>query len=388
MTGSAEQAAMLRMALGSLKGPMMKVGQFLALIPDFIPPEYANELESLQAHAPPMGWSFVKRRMSYELGPNWQDKFHSFNQNASFAASLGQVHKAQSLNNKTLACKLQYPDMRSTVEADLRQLKLILSLAARFSGHIETSAVYEELQMRLMEELDYRREAENIKTYQRIFENKDKIHVPYVIDDLSTDRLLVMEWLDGKKLEDIIDTASQEQKNEMARLLFYAWYMPLYQHGVIHGDPHPGNYTFAEDGSLHLLDYGCVRFFEDNVTRAIIMLYEALLENDKDKEVEAYRLWGFNDPCNALIEALNVWARFIYAPMLEDKVQSLHETNSSQKGQETAREVYRRIREIGTVTIPREFVMIDRASVGLGSVFLRLRAELNWHKEFMGVRGQ
>src|SRR5579872_6044774 len=124
----AASAVALTAALGGLKGPIMKVAQLLATIPDALPPEYANELIKLQSQAPPMGWAFVKRRMSAELGAGWEKKFKSFEHHPAAAASLGQVHRARAPDGSELACKLQYPDMQSAVEADLNQLQLLMSI--------------------------------------------------------------------------------------------------------------------------------------------------------------------------------------------------------------------------------------------------------------------
>src|SRR5262252_10773933 len=123
-----KNAAEVAAALGGLKGPIMKVAQLLATIPDVLPPEYVAELAKLQSQAPPMGWAFVKRRMQAELGLDWQQKFASFEHHPAAAASLGQVHRAQSLDGEALACKLQYADMRSAVEADLLQLGLLFAI--------------------------------------------------------------------------------------------------------------------------------------------------------------------------------------------------------------------------------------------------------------------
>src|SRR6185312_12629618 len=128
----ARNAADLASALGGLKGPIMKVAQLLATIPDALPPEYITELTKLQSQAPPMGWAFVKRRMQAELGAPWQSKFKSFEHHPAAAASLGQVHRARSLDDAELACKLQYADMQSAVEADLRQLGLLFAIRRRF----------------------------------------------------------------------------------------------------------------------------------------------------------------------------------------------------------------------------------------------------------------
>ena len=153
-----EHATDLRDALGGLKGPLMKVAQILSTIPYALPNEYATQLAELQSNAPSMGWNFVKRRMAAELGANWESRFKEFNRDATAAASLGQVHRAIDLDDNDLACKLQYPDMSSTVDADLRQLKLVFSIYQRYDKAIDPSEIHEELSARLREELDYKRE--------------------------------------------------------------------------------------------------------------------------------------------------------------------------------------------------------------------------------------
>src|SRR5438876_8246859 len=150
-----KNAIELAAALGGLKGPIMKVAQLMATIPDALPPEYANELIKLQSQAPPMGWAFVKRRMSAELGAAWQKKFSEFEHHPAAAASLGQVHRARALDGRELACKLQYPDMQSAVEADLSQLQLLFAIRKRFDPAIDTSEIAVEIAARLREELDY-----------------------------------------------------------------------------------------------------------------------------------------------------------------------------------------------------------------------------------------
>src|SRR3984893_4775115 len=127
-TDRAAHAEDLRTILGGLKGPLMKVAQFLSTVPDALPVEYAEELAQLQSNAPAMGWNFVRRRMASELGPDWRSKFASFSHGAAAAASLGQVHRARLHDGTEVACKLQYPDMASTVEADLRQLRLAMAI--------------------------------------------------------------------------------------------------------------------------------------------------------------------------------------------------------------------------------------------------------------------
>ena len=378
-----KHAAELRDALGGLKGPLMKVAQILATIPEALPREYAEELANLQTDAPSMGWLFVKRRMAAELGADWQSRFAHFEKTAAAAASLGQVHQATAHDGRTLACKLQYPDMANAVEGDLRQLKLILSLYERYDNAISTGEIHQELADRLAEELDYRREAANMRLYGLMLKDEAGANVPEPLPDLSSDRLLSMSWINGTRLKSFIETTpDQDQRNAVAVNMFRTWYVPFYYYGVIHGDPHPGNYTIADDGSVNLLDYGCIRLFRPSFVCGVIDLYKALRDGNNDLAIQAYENWGFAGLDQDAINVLNIWAKFIYTPLLEDKARPIHEMRSGSHGREVAMKVYEELKRIGGVQPPREFVLMDRAAIGLGSVFMHLQAEVNWHRLF------
>ncbi len=378
-----KHAADLREALGGLKGPIMKVAQILSTIPDALPPEYADELAGLQADAPSMGWLFTKRRMAAELGSDWQQKFGSFSRNAVSAASLGQVHRAVGLDGKPLAVKLQYPDMGSAIDADLRQLKLLFQLYERYDSAISTSDIYDELSERLLEELDYRREAMNMQLYQLMLSAEDFVEVPQHIPELSTRRLLTMNWLDGTRLMPFLDTnPDQETRNRIARNMFRVWYVPFYYYGIIHGDPHLGNYSIGEGNRINLMDFGSIRLFRPEFVAGVIELYKALRDGDADLAVHAYERWGFSGLDKDAIEVLNIWAGFIYAPLLEDRVRPIQQTRGGKAGRELAGQVHTELKRIGGIKPPREFVLMDRAAVGLGSVFMHLGAEVNWHTLF------
>ncbi|KZD05389.1 ABC1 kinase family protein [Oceanibaculum pacificum] len=377
----AEHAEGLKQALGGLKGPLMKVAQILATIPDALPEEYARELQQLQSNAPAMGWLFVKRRMAAELGPDWRAKFGSFEAEAAAAASLGQVHRATTKDGRALACKLQYPDMQSAVEADLRQLKLAMSVYERYDKAISTARIYDELSARLREELDYALEARHMALYALMLEAEDGVHVPVTELPLSTKRLLSMSWLEGGPLLGVVDR-ELEFRNRVALNMFRAWYVPFYFYGAIHGDPHLGNYSVREDGSVNLLDFGCVRIFKPSFVEGVIDLYKALQTGDDDLAVHAYTIWGFENLTKEKIEVLNLWARFVYAPLMEDRQRPIQETNDGLYGRSVAEKVHAELRRIGGVAPPREFVLMDRAAIGLGSVFLHLKAEINWYRQF------
>ncbi len=380
----------LKQVLGGLKGPLMKVAQFLATVPEALPKEYAQELATLQSNAPPMGWAFVRRRMQSELGPAWQSRFKSFGQEAAAAASLGQVHRATLHDGREAACKLQYPDMQSVVEADLRQLKLAMSLYRRMDNTLDNEEAYAELAVRLREELDYLREAAQMRLYGIMLRDTPGVAVPEPVPELTTKRLLTMTWLTGRPiLRRLEEDPPAEERVAYAKALFRAWYVPFYRYGVIHGDPHLGNYQVRPDEDaevrfgVNLFDFGVIRVFPPSFVTGVIMLYEAVRDDDIEKAAEAYRIWGFRNLTKDQMEVLTVWARFLYQPLVEDKVRTITPLDDPEYGRRIAMEVHAGLKRTGGVKIPREFPLMDRAAIGLGSVFYRLRAEANWHRMFM-----
>ena len=385
----AANAAALGKALGGLKGPIMKMAQLFATIPDALPPEYAEALQKLQSDAPPMGAAFVKRRMQAELGADWQTRFGSFDLQPAAAASLGQVHRATARDGQPLACKLQYPDMASAVEADIRQLDVLFSVHRRMSPAIDTREILTEVSERVREELHYRREAQHAALYRHMLADTPEVSVPDVHDELTTERLLTMGWLDGRKLLDF-KGADLDTRNRIAVAMFKAWWVPFTRYGVIHGDPHLGNYTVRSDETgvtgINLLDYGCIRVFPPSFVAGVMNLYHGLLEGDEARVARAYDTWGFRGLRPELIETLNLWAKFIYGPILDDRVRTVaNGIEPGKYGRREAFEVHKVLKEKGPILIPREFVFMDRAAVGLGSVFLHLSAEMNFARLFQDM---
>jgi predicted unusual protein kinase regulating ubiquinone biosynthesis (AarF/ABC1/UbiB family) len=208
------------------------------------------------------------------------------------------------------------------------------------------------------------------------------------VDELCTRRLLSMTWLDGSGLL-TFKSADLETRNRIARLLFDAWWRPMTTLGVIHGDPHLGNYTLQPGAErLNLLDFGCIRIFPPRFVAGVVKLFHGLSEDDRSAQFEAYRSWGFADLNDELVDTLNLWARFIYGPLLDDRTRSV--ADGVAPGEYGRREAFRvrqalkaRVDATGKpITIPREFVFMDRAAIGLGSAFLHLGAELNWRRLF------
>ena len=379
---SADNAADLTRVLGTLRGPVMKVAQFVATVPGVLPPEVAAPLLTLQTNAPPMGTGFVRRRMAAELGPDWEKKFRHFEREASAAASLGQVHRATAKNGAALACKLQYPDMGAAVESDIRQFKAALKLQRGFDSTIDTREIGEEIGARLSEELDYAREAAHMRLYALMLGDRTDIAVPQPVTALSTRRLLTMSWLEGRPILEF-EKAPLKIRNAISTALFKAWWRPFARYGVIHGDPHLGNYTVREDGGINLLDYGCVRTFTPRFVEGVVGLYRALKTHDDALAAKAYRAWGFRKTTPELVTVLNMWAGFIFSPLLDDRVRVVDDgVPAAEYGLKQANDVHRRLKTLGGIRPPREFVFMDRAAIGLGGALIRLGARLNFHKLF------
>jgi predicted unusual protein kinase regulating ubiquinone biosynthesis (AarF/ABC1/UbiB family) len=379
-------AELLKESLGQLKGPLMKAVQFLTTIPDTLPPEYYSLLE-LQAQAPSMGGAFVKRRLKTELGDDWQIHFEKFDYQASSAASLGQVHKAVLKNGLDVAIKLQYPDMEGITETDLEQLRFLFYLYEKMNKTIDTTDIFEELQTRLHEELDYALEAQNIQDFGMFFKGDNYIIVPKVHLSLSTKRLLTMEWIEGESILNF-ENAEESIKNHLGKTLFLSWYKPLYHKGILHGDPHPGNYFVIKDQDLPkiaLLDFGCVRRFDEMVLDGIKNLFFGLLKNNRTLSIEAFEQLGFSNLDNDIIDIMLSWASLLYDPLLEDTIRPIQTNMTTKQSFKLAQKIHEELKKKGGIRPPRSFVFLDRAAVGIGSVLMRLQSKENWHQLFMSI---
>jgi len=284
--------------------------------------------------------------------------------------------------------------MQSAVEADLQQLQWLLAIRRQFDSAIDTTEIGKEIGARVREELDYYREAKHVALYREMLDGVDIVRVPRAWPELSTGRLLTLDWLDGSRML-AHKNDPLAARNALATAMFTAWWFPFSRFGVIHGDPHLGNYTvFGLDGDsprqtpsgpagINLLDYGCIRIFAPKFVRGVVDLYHGLLHGNQELVVHAYETWGFRKLSRDLIDTLNIWARFIYAPLLDDRVRTIADgVKPSEYGRREAFRVHQALKQKGPVTVPREFVFMDRAAIGLGAVFLHLRAELNFYRLF------
>ncbi|PYQ56667.1 MAG: ABC transporter ATP-binding protein, partial [Acidobacteria bacterium] len=247
---------------------------------------------------------------------------------------------------------------------------------------IDTREIAEEIEARLKEELDYLREATHMRLYRSMLADCADIAVPEPLAKLTTMRLLTMTWLEGKPILDAVD-APLSARNRVAAALFRAWWRPFARYGTIHGDPHLGNYTVRKNGGINLLDFGCIRTFSASFVGGVIDLYHALQRKDDALAATAYRRWGFRSVTPELVRVMNMWARFIFTPLLDDRTRLVDDgVPAAEYGLKQANEVHAKLRQLGGIRPPREFVFMDRAAIGLGGALIRLGARLNFHKLF------
>lgn len=365
--------------LGRLKGPAMKLGQLLSSVPGLLREDFQEAFKKLQQFAPKMGENFVRQRMSEELGSNWESLFDEFSLVPDFAASIGQVHKAK-IGSYVVACKLQYPNMERITESDCEQLFFLLRLVSNFKKPLILDSVFEELKEKLKNECDYFLEAQNIREFAQIFKNDPSVIIPDVVDSYSTKKLLTMQFVESRNLNDCIVDCLNTRKN-MASQIFKAWYLPFYKHGFIHADPHFGNYGFSQD-SIVLYDFGCVRRFEPDFIKGVLLLREALLENNDEKAREAYFLWGFQEDLTyEMFQLLNRWAHFVYFPIINDE-EILLSKNYVSSAKAILKDLFFKADELGGIRLPKPFLLFDRATIGVGSAFIRLNVPVNYYKMF------
>lgn len=373
-----EMALFLVKNIGQLKGPLQKVAQLTAMLPDVLPPAIGNILQELCMHAPAMEWSFVRRRLIAELGPRWQDSFETFEQHASFSASLGQVHKASLFDGTKVACKIQYPGMDNVLKTDFTHIEWLCRFYERFGKALDTQLFQNELKERLWEEIDYLREGAHLRWFAHFFRNEPSICVPTPISALSTKRVLTMSWLEGHPLTETSDLR-QDHRDRLGELIFKAWFHPFCQAGVLHGDPHIGNMSWTTD-HLNLLDFGCVRIFSPSFIQNFFKLYKGMLHENQEEQIEAYAQWGFHPLTKEVLGALTTWSSFLLKPFLTQKHCTLDELSSPQEGSKIALSLHQIFAEQGGVTVPQEFLIFDRVAVIVGSALMRIKARASWQQ--------
>ncbi len=306
-------------ALGDLKGAAMKLGQILSSDPELLPPEMAKALTVLQRQAPPMPFSKVRSILEEEWGPDGFALFADIEEETLGAASLGQVHKGRLQDGRHVAIKVQYPGIRDSLEGDLSQLKRLLSINPVANIRKQANAYIEELRERFLLESDYREELQNLRDGAELFAFIPNLVIPKGVAELTTSKVLVMEQLEGVPLLDAFETMSQEDRNRVGEILVHTWSGSFHLHQFVHGDTHPGNFMYLNDGRVGLLDFGCVRRFDPEMTDGFLKLLVLTWEARYDELPQLYADLGFGrGQVNQSADVLRAFGEVAAAPFLKE----------------------------------------------------------------------
>ncbi len=375
-----------------LRGAFMKLVQMLSMRDDLLPTEAIDLLKTTRAGVPPMDYAMIAQQIRRELGKRPEQLYASFEPMAFAAASLGQVHRARLKSGEEVAVKVQYPGIDATVRQDLGNLKLLLRTLQAVAGDlmrqkIETRTIYRELEERLIEELDYRIEARNTMEFHRLYAHDPETVIPRVVGDLSSRRVLTMSYLDGYHLSDLMNPAADfELRRWVTRKYYELVWRQLLEFGVLHTDPHPGNYLITHHPRICVLDFGSIRHFPEPIRRANLQFARALVERDDRALGQALVKLGYLDRgqnARAMIEAVHL----LFEPVMVDRPYGPEEYDLVGKLAVVSEIAFRH----KLYKSPAHGVFTVRALVGLDGIMRGLGVRANYHRLFsncvMSVRG-
>lgn len=367
-----------------LRGAFMKIVQLLSMRSDLFPDEALDVLKVVQSSVPPMPYEQIRAVLTAELGAPPEERFHRFEPDAFAAASLGQVHRAEITPGVPVAVKVQYPGVAETVHQDLRNVRALLRVLARIAREVmqrdvDVEAVATELELRLAEELDYRIEAANLVRFRELLADDREVRVPAHHPTHSTARVLTMEYLDGYPIQDVLAAeVDQQMRDWLSRKLFTLLWRQVLEFGLLHTDPHPGNYRVTHHPRIVLLDFGAVRRFEPAIRRGYLRLGRAFLAND-DAEIGAACVdLGFaqGDPA-PLIEIM----RIVCEPLIVDAPFDPRSYDLFVRGAQVTQVAVAH----GQLRAPGHHVFLVRALAGLDGYLKAAGTVYNWHRLFRDV---
>jgi predicted unusual protein kinase regulating ubiquinone biosynthesis (AarF/ABC1/UbiB family) len=370
--------------LGELKGGALKVGQALSIFEAALPPElagpYRATLTKLQEAAPPLPTGTVHRVLAAELGENWRDMFAEFDDEPAAAASIGQVHKAVWEDGRPVAVKIQYPGAGKALINDFTQLSRIGRLFGVLMPGLEVKPLLDELRARVAEELDYRMEGASQEAFATAFADDPDIAVPRVL--LATDHVLVSDWMDGTPLSAIIAEGSKEQRDRAGLLLVRLLFSSPARAGLLHADPHPGNFRLLDDGRLGVLDFGAVDRLPDGLPPLFgKMLWLVHTEGDIAAVEADLREHGFLLP-GITIDPEDL--RTYLAPLAEPSKQESFTFTREWMRAEAGRMADLRGANIGRLlNLPPSYILIHRVSTAGIGVLCQLEATADFRSEVL-----
>lgn len=359
--------------IGELKGITMKAAQILSYVDLELPEELRAALSVLQTHAQPMSFATVRRVVESELGSRAPALLREMETTPVGAASIGQVHRAK-VDGRTVAVKVQYPDVARAVAADFGLARVAAGLASRTLGNSTPEAFAAEARARTLEECDYEHEAAMQLRFGELLRDHPTLVIPGVHRELSAARVLTTDFVDGRSFDAWLGASPPaDERNRVGAALFEFYVGSTYRFGLFNGDPHPGNYLFLPDGRVAVLDHGCVRELGPATVRALKALPPALRADDEAAIGAVCTALGLRSPGRAGFAGTRTLLRGFYGPMLEDRVQPMRP--------EVVRSVQQLLaskRELLRITLPGELLFLLRIRFGLMSILARLGAEANW----------
>jgi predicted unusual protein kinase regulating ubiquinone biosynthesis (AarF/ABC1/UbiB family) len=378
-----EAAERMARTLGQLKGGAAKIAQLASFIDtDFIPDEYRGvyqaELGKLRAEAPAMPWNDVKSVVEEEWDDPVEELFEDFEQEAAAAASIGQVHRAVLPDGRKVAVKIQYPGMAKALAADMSNARLILRLAKALAPGLDAKSVAAELKERVLEELDYEIEAANQRAFARAYKGHPFIVVPDIISGMSTERVLVSEWIEGRGFEEI-KQLPQEEKDRFGEIVFRFCFGSIYHLQHFNADSHPGNYLLMDDGKVGFLDFGMTKRLEVEQIELEIAAVQAAVENDPEAVRSALADIGYiKKPERVDAEKLMRHVKAVGGWYLEDAEVTIdsHTVMTAMEAMTDPRsEFYDLVRK---QSLPADELMGQRMQTGVLAVLGQLNATRNW----------
>jgi predicted unusual protein kinase regulating ubiquinone biosynthesis (AarF/ABC1/UbiB family) len=374
---TAEQAAA---ELGQMKGVLMKAGQLIGFIAESLPEGAKEALASLQADAPPMAPGLAASVVRDELGADPERIFRRWEPVPVAAASIGQVHRVRLHDGRTAAVKVQYPGVAATFHGDLANAELLYALFSRFAlPGLDPAAIVDELRARMVDELDYRIEAANQRAFAEHYRSHPYVRVPAVIDELSTERVLVTEWVDGLPWREFVAGSDDAARQRAGEILFRFAQGSVHRFGAFNGDPHPGNYRFNPDGSVTFLDFGLVKRWDRGEWERLAPCMDAIVtDHDAVRLVAAMESAGFLRPGHGLgPDAVYAYVSSPYVPYLTERFTFTPDVVATAFATVTAvngphQPVIRKL------DMPASFVVLDRVVWGVSALLGRLRAEGPW----------
>ena len=366
--------------LGNMKGALMKFGQLLSFVVEALPPEAQQALATLQSDAPPMAPAAASAVVRAELGDAPEKVFLDWQSTPVAAASIGQVHRAVTRQGVEVAVKVQYPGVGDAIHSDLDNADALYRLVGAFAlKGLDTTALVEELRSRMIDELDYRLEATNQRTFGQAFADHPFVHIPEVDIEHSTERVLTTEWVDGVGFPEFLATASTQAKQLAGESIWRFVQHSVLRLGVFNGDPHPGNYRFRHDGSVTFLDFGLVKQWRPGEWEQLLPSMKALVvDRDPERLVAAMESVGFLRSGHGLSpEAVFGYVSAPYLPYQTDRftftrtfVKDSLATIIDVKGPHAA--------VIEQLNMPASFVILDRVVWGVNAILGKLEVEAPW----------